>query len=324
MLVGSLLGLALLAYLASGFYTVSSNEVGVQTRFGAVVDGSVQAGLRYRIPWPIDRVFLFKAKKVHALVVSFWTAPRLRTRTTTAKGWVRTGRRGRSVAGEYCITSDRNMIHVKAQIQYTVVRPDLYLFGFARPRQTVKEHLRSLLTAAVAAIPVDEALTVGKGRLAGTIRLRLADLLGRPDIGISLISLQILAIDPPAAVRDAFQDVNRARIEKSTTVHRAEQAANRDVSSARMEADRVARTAETYRFKRVSEARTDVGRIEARISAVQRDPYTALQIYLEVLDEILRVSPVYVVPVRNGRIIGGHRVRLRRLRKGARGRMTFP
>ena len=45
----------LMAYLASGFYVVGSDQRAVVRRFGAVVE-QVGPGMHYRVPWPVDQV----------------------------------------------------------------------------------------------------------------------------------------------------------------------------------------------------------------------------------------------------------------------------
>ena len=46
----------LAVYLLTGFYKVSENELGVLQRFGKVIDGSVEPGAHYKLPWPVDTV----------------------------------------------------------------------------------------------------------------------------------------------------------------------------------------------------------------------------------------------------------------------------
>ncbi|MCU0704325.1 MAG: hypothetical protein MUF18_10155, partial [Fimbriiglobus sp.] len=55
----SLLPLLLLAWGVSTLYTVDYAEFAYVTRFGrpvAVIDGGTNAGLHFKLPWPIDSV----------------------------------------------------------------------------------------------------------------------------------------------------------------------------------------------------------------------------------------------------------------------------
>ncbi len=61
-----------LCWLASGFYTVNSDERGVVTRFGKIRK-KVQPGIHYAWPWPIDRVYSPRVTDVKRIEVGFRT-----------------------------------------------------------------------------------------------------------------------------------------------------------------------------------------------------------------------------------------------------------
>ena len=50
------IGVGAVCWLASGFYTVASDERGVVTRFGAF-HRKVPPGIHYAFGWPIERVY---------------------------------------------------------------------------------------------------------------------------------------------------------------------------------------------------------------------------------------------------------------------------
>ena len=51
-----LLVVAMLAYLASGFYVVGGDETAVVRRFGRALSELRHSGLHYELPWPFSRV----------------------------------------------------------------------------------------------------------------------------------------------------------------------------------------------------------------------------------------------------------------------------
>ena len=65
-----LLLLVLVVYGGSGVYEIDRDTIGVLMRLGKVVDGSVQPGLHYKLPWPFDEVVLVPVKQVKTLVIN--------------------------------------------------------------------------------------------------------------------------------------------------------------------------------------------------------------------------------------------------------------
>ena len=59
---------AIVIWLASGFYRVQSEELGVVLRFGKYVRDA-QPGLNYHLPYPIETVLLPKALRVSTLSI---------------------------------------------------------------------------------------------------------------------------------------------------------------------------------------------------------------------------------------------------------------
>ncbi|MEO8008403.1 MAG: SO_0444 family Cu/Zn efflux transporter, partial [Betaproteobacteria bacterium] len=49
---------AAVLYVGSGVFTVQPGEVGVQLRFGKIIDSELEPGLHYRLPWPLEAATL--------------------------------------------------------------------------------------------------------------------------------------------------------------------------------------------------------------------------------------------------------------------------
>ena len=77
--------LTLLAWLASGFYTVGPNEVGLNLIFGKY-RGKTQAGLNYNLPSPIGTVVKLAVTDRNAVDIGFREQPATRRRPAGARG----------------------------------------------------------------------------------------------------------------------------------------------------------------------------------------------------------------------------------------------
>ena len=116
--LGILLVLAA-AYLASGFYKISESEIGVVQRFGKVIDGKVEPGGHYRLPWPVDTITKVPVKTTHTLEITELSLKR----ASPAGGPARA-----QPLASYCITGDNNIVFIDFLIRYNIVDPVKYLY----------------------------------------------------------------------------------------------------------------------------------------------------------------------------------------------------
>jgi len=243
-IVGGVL-LALLAlYLASGLYVVQANEEGLLRRFGVLRRETIEPGIHYRIPWPVDVVDKVKIKEVKRIEVGF--SP--------------DGAGARSVILPYCITSDSNIIHNRFVIQYRISDPAQYAFNCANPEQLLRELAGATIIKVMAARTVDTVLTTGKREVELEILGELQLLLDRQETGISISSVETKLVEPPRTVSQAFKDVINAREERSTMIHEAENYRNKVIPEAKAKAMRIVEEAEAARFQRVSAAQGESSR----------------------------------------------------------------
>jgi modulator of FtsH protease HflK len=73
-------------WLASGFFRVQSEELGVVLRFGKHVR-TVDPGLNYHLPYPIETVLLPKALRVSTISIGMTHRDR-KSETTTREKWL--------------------------------------------------------------------------------------------------------------------------------------------------------------------------------------------------------------------------------------------
>ena len=83
-------GIALIFWLFTGVYTVGPDEVGVVQRFGKY-DRTVQSGLNYHMPFPIETVKTPKVTEVKRIEVGFRTVGKNQYRTVERESLMLTG-----------------------------------------------------------------------------------------------------------------------------------------------------------------------------------------------------------------------------------------
>lgn len=96
-------------------------------------------------------------------------------------------------------------------------------------------------------------------------------------------------VDPPLAVIDAFNDVQRARADQQRARNEAEAYRNDILPRARAEADRLYQEGQAYREQVLNQARSDADRFSAFAATYGRSPdLTARRLYLDTMEDVLK------------------------------------
>jgi modulator of FtsH protease HflK len=95
-------------------------------------------------------------------------------------------------------------------------------------------------------------------------------------------------VNPPDAVKPAFNEVNQAIQEKERAINDAWADYNKEVPKAKGEAEQAVRAAEGYALERVNNAEGDAKRFDALYEEYRKAPaVTRKRIYLETMRELL-------------------------------------
>ncbi len=228
-------------YALSGIYSVSPNEMGVHQRFGKVVNDRVPPGIHYRLPWPVDRVDRIPVHQVQRIQITDFSGE---------------GKRG------LCLTGDNNLVNLDCIIQYKVSDPFRYLFGFREKHgeRLLSDAACTTLIHCLAGLPVDLILTFGKQSIERKVKERLQETLDEVDSGLLISFIELKRVRAPAGIKQYFDDVINAKIDKSKSINLAESYRNEEIPAAKARANRLIQEGEAYRTNVVTEAEGDTKR----------------------------------------------------------------
>lgn len=241
----SLVVLAVLAVLASGFYVVKKEEQAVVTRFGKVVNMKVSPGLHYVFPL-IEQAHVRKVMRV----------TRQNVATQDADGNVYFS----------ILSGDTNLFEVDVALQYRIGNLRNYLYATSDPHAVLALVVRERLVGNMSNSFIDLIFTNSRD----IIQRRLFDetqaFLDANDIGVELLALNIVGLRPIDETVAAFRDVSDAIAESIETVSEANRRAEQLLARSRGQAEAVVLN---------SRARARERRLQAASSA---------QAYLDLLD----------------------------------------
>jgi membrane protease subunit HflK len=268
--------LALGAWLLTGIYKVQPDEQGVVLRFGKWVETS-EPGLHFHFPTPIDTVLFPKVTQVNQLQLG----------NTTAAPMARE---------KQMLTGDENIVEADCVVFWQVRNAGQYLFKVDDPPAAVKVAAESALREVIGRTPIQAALSDRRQQIADQTRELLQRLLDAEQAGIVITQVQLQRVDPPPAVIDAFNDVQRARADQERARNEAEAYANDILPRARGEAGRIKQEAEAYRAQVLNLAEGDAKSFLAVYRSYQqaRDT-TSWRLYLESIDEVLKKASKVII-----------------------------
>ena len=258
----------------TGFYRVNPQQQGVVLRFGEWVRTS-PPGLHYHLPFPVETVLKPEVTSDNRIEIGF--------RDVTGSSSSR-----RDITDEsQMITGDENIVDIDFVVFWRISDAGEYLFNLAEPDETIKVTAEAVMREIIGRTPIKTVLTEGRQSIQVQARQQLQDLLNEYGVGVRVRDVQLLAVDPPSDVIDAFNEVQRARQDRDRLKNEAEAFSNDIVPRARGEAAKLIAEAEAYKAEVVNRATGDASRFDQVYQAYLKDKdVTKERIYIETVEEI--------------------------------------
>lgn len=288
-----ILGIAV--WLGSGFFTVQPGEQAALRRLGKL-DSIQNPGLHWWWPSPIgarDTVFVDSVRQLEVGVAG-----------------------GNPVLSEsLMITGDPdeegqpgeapNIVDVQLLVQYDIKNIEDYLYRVSDPDgQTIKDVTETALRQVIGSRPIDDVLTDKKEDIQAETKLELQGLLDYYSTGINVREVKLLNVFAPEQVKDAFDDVVRAREDKARIINLADAYKESVLPQARGEAARLTESAEAYKQERIAIAEGQAERFKAILFEYEKAPeITRQRLYLEAMEQILPGVKMYIVDEGSGGVL---------------------
>jgi membrane protease subunit HflK len=279
--ISFLIIVAILIWLASGFYRVEPDEQGVELLFGKWNNKTTESGLHYFFPSPIGQTITPKVEVIRKINIGFRSASDL--------GFSSNTNAERKVNEEsLMLTGDQNIADVAFTVLYKIKDAGNFLFKLRNPELTVKDMAESVVREVVGQRELQFILAEGRQEIEQVVRNGLQEVLDSYQSGILIQSVQLQSVEPPSQVIDAFDEVQRAKQDKERLVNEANSYLNRIVPNARGEAAKVVEGAKAYKEQAGKQAEGVAQNfIDVYNSYKNAKEVTRRRIYLETLREVL-------------------------------------
>jgi membrane protease subunit HflK len=273
-----IIGIILMIFLLSSVFTVNPEEIGVIQRFGKYTR-VVSPGLNFKLPFGIETVKKVPVERQLKEEFGFRTkTPGVRTEYAT-----------RAFQQEsLMLTGDLNAGEVEWIVQFRISDPYKFLFKVRNAISTFRDMNEALMREVVGDRSVSEVLTIGRVEIANTVTTKLQELCDQYETGIKVDQVVLQDVNPPDAVKPAFNEVNEAQQEREKLINQARSEYNKVIPKARGDASRIIEEARGYAVERVNQARGEATRFNAIFKEYIRAPeVTRQRIYLETMNDIL-------------------------------------
>lgn len=121
------------------------------------------------------------------------------------------------------------------------------------------------------------------------------------DMGVRIESYNFQDVNPPEAVKPAYNSVNQAEQQKESAIQNAQQLYNQSIPKAKGEASEKISIAEGYKLERINKAKGEVQAFLAVLSEYKKSPeVTKQRLYIETMEKILpKAQELYILDGKN-------------------------
>lgn len=259
--------IALLGWLATGFYRVEPDEQGVVMVFGENVSTS-SPGLQWNFPAPIGHVETPKVTQINRVEV---------------------GSRGAGLnSSSLMLTGDENIIDIQFVVFWQIKDARQFLFNVRNPENTVRDIAESAMREIIGRTGFELARTRGRGEIQLGVQELVQKVLDNYGAGIVITQVEMQKSDAPPSTLEAFRDVEAARADSEKAVNRAQEGANKLIERSQGQAERLEQEAKAYREERIKESEGETQRFKSVYNQYRLNPdVVGRRIYIETMEAVL-------------------------------------
>jgi membrane protease subunit HflK len=284
-LMGLVLALAFLVWLASGFYIVDAASKGIVLRFGKYAEAT-EPGARWHLPWPIESHEIVNVASVRTLEVGYSGSAR-----------------NKKLTEALMLTDEQDIVDLQFAVQYILKDAKDYLFNnrFDDDTEIVKQAAESAMRDIVGKSKMDFVLYEGRAEVAARAKKLMQVILDRYKTGISISQVTLQNVQPPEQVQAAFDDAVKANQDRERAKNEAQAYANDVVPRARGVASRLQQESQGYRQAVIANSEGEASRFSQITTEYAKAPVVTRQrIYMDTMQQVMSNTSKVIVDQKGG------------------------
>jgi membrane protease subunit HflK len=165
----------------------------------------------------------------------------------------------------------------------------------------VKDVAESAMREVVGKQSIANAVTEGRSEIEVGTQELMQRVLDEYDAGIEITQVELQKVDTPAAVIDAYRDVQAAKADKERIINQAQAYQNSILPVAQGEAAKLLQEAEAYKQETINRALGEANRFTAVYNEyIQAKDVTTRRLYLETMQDILAGMNKVIIDSQSG------------------------
>ncbi len=188
----------------------------------------------------------------------------------------------------HMLTGDENLVEFIYKVQYRINNAQHFLFEVRDPELTLRQAAESALREAVGTNTLD-AILEGNARTLVRIETQrvLQETLDLYQAGLQVTEFNLVDVNVPMQVREAYSDVIRAREDRERFKEEAQVHANSVIPGARGTAARIEQEAAGYKASTIALAIGEASRFSQVLTEYRLAPsVTRKRLYLETMESV--------------------------------------
>jgi membrane protease subunit HflK len=241
-------------------HKIDQAERGVVLTFGKYAK-TMQPGLNFTWPSPISEVFKVDVNNLYSV----------------------------GEDGEM-LTEDKNLVFLEFSIQYRIREDSVkdYLFMLGDPHGTVKHAAESAVRQVVGTNTMDHLLNESREVAIDDIKQVLQNVMDSYNSGIQITNFNFKEVHPPEQVKEAFDDVVKAREDAKTFINEGREYERQEVPLAEGNALKIIQEAEAYKLATIAKAEGESQQFNLVRQQYELAPeVTRERLYLETMEQVL-------------------------------------
>lgn len=265
--------LVFVGYCLSGLTLIKPDEIGMILRMGKLngktpVDQILNPGWVLALPQPFDEVLKIPVKQILQVRISELAA--------ISKAEAADYRSIDPLQEGYCISGDENIFQASILVKYQISEPTKAIFKLSDSFSTFNRMIHDLtiaeMTRVAAGFTIDGLLSENKKQLSTEVKERVQRQLDKLDTGLALVSVEIEEIAPPTFLKNDFEEVNSAFINRRNFINDARSLSEEKLPKARGAANEKINLAQAYKQTVIAEAEASAGRFSQLLEAWKKSP----------------------------------------------------
>jgi membrane protease subunit HflK len=275
--------------LGGPFYIVDPEEEGVILTFGRYTS-ITGPGFHFKWPWPVQTVYKTPVNIVQRIEIGF------RTLSDDPPSYISFVNDKDMLAEAQMLTGDENIIDCAIIVQFRISDVTNYLFNVRDQIGTLRDISEASTRFVVGDNAIDAVLTTGKLEIQNRIMAMIQEISNEYNMGVNIIAVQLMDVQPPQPVSAAFKDVATAREDMQAYINEAESYRNQQIPQAQADSVEMVNSAMGYSAGRVNNAMGEAFRFTAVAEEYRKSPgVTATRLHLETLAALFDSVTVTVV-----------------------------